>query len=150
MNSDCLLPSRLFPARLAAWLALVAIAMLFIAPVISKSLMQAAACPHDRPPTTLNMAHMSHDEAPTAHCDVSGVHNMLIPAVAQSPMEEIACGYCQLLIHLPFVALLIAVTIRQLGLSTRPTYNHDYPCPLLFRPWSPLCARGPPVCCFSF
>lgn len=135
--------------RFAAWLALIAIAMLFIAPAISKSLMQATACPHGAP-TTLTMPHMAHGETQSTPChEAASPHNMLMPGTAQSPMEEMACGYCQLLVNLPFVALLAAAIVLLLSLATRPERPCDYACPILFRPWSPLLARGPPACCFS-
>ncbi len=43
------------------------------------------------------------------------MNHMLMTGMGQSPMEDIACGYCQLLVHFPFLILFIAAVIRQLA-----------------------------------
>ncbi|AMG65085.1 TPA: DUF2946 family protein [Providencia stuartii] len=131
--------------QFAAYLALLAVAMLFIAPLVSKSMMQMADCS-----SMENMAphvmHHSHQGALLPEeCHSNGMMNhLLMSGVGLSPMEDIACGYCQLLIHFPFIILFIAIAIRQLAtLTTRISLE---PCihPYLFRPWSLRFARAPP------
>ncbi|WP_338571501.1 DUF2946 domain-containing protein [Erwinia billingiae] len=94
------------PNRFAAWLAVVAILLLFIAPVISKSLVSDAArdsmmmpgmamehdmaMDDDMPMDGMNMATMS----PLEHARMMQHHPM-------SMMDDSACGYCVLLAHLP-------------------------------------------------
>lgn len=80
------------------------------------------------------------------HCEqnVTMVHSMMA-GHAMSPMEEIACGYCQLLIHLPFVQFVLNVLLWMMILSVH------IPLPLLailspiFRAWAPQRARAPPA-----
>ncbi|MGB9096717.1 DUF2946 domain-containing protein [Erwinia sp.] len=92
------------PNRFAAWLAVVAIMLLFIAPVISKSLASDAArhpmmmpgmdhemaMDHEMPMDGRAMAEMS----PLEHARMMQHHPM-------SMMDDSACGYCVLLAHLP-------------------------------------------------
>lgn len=46
------------------------------------------------------------------HCEqnLTMVHPMMA-GHAMSPMEEIACGYCHLLIHLPFVQFVLTIML---------------------------------------
>ncbi|WP_342754813.1 DUF2946 domain-containing protein [Pantoea sp. MBD-2R] len=86
------------PSRFAAWLGLIAILLLFIAPVISKSLttsparhamMMASHQPADHDADCV-MAEMS----PQQHARMQAHHPL-------SMMDDSACGYCVLLAHLP-------------------------------------------------
>lgn len=79
-------------------------------------------------------------------CEHSGAMNhMLMTGVGQSPMEDIACGYCQLLIHFPFLILFIAAVIRQLATLTLFIPFERCAQIWLFRPWSLHLARAPPI-----
>ncbi len=80
------------------------------------------------------------------NCDVSApMNHMLMTGIGQSPMEDIACGYCQLLIHFPFLILFIAVVIRQLAtLALFIPFERSVHI-WLFRPWSLHLARAPPI-----
>lgn len=120
--------------------------MVFIAPTISKSLMQPRACEHHQPMTMMDMPHSEHEMAEPAAC-ANGMmaHMLLMPDTGQSPMEQIACGYCQLLVHLPVILFVFAMLLRLLAHLTRWVAYPDYCHPTLFRPWSPQCARAPPV-----
>ncbi len=133
-------------------MALLSVAMLFIAPVISKSLAHHSGCVNSAISTTMpehrgmTMSEMHHDMAMPDHCEQNFimVHRMM-PGHAMSPMEEIACGYCQLLIHLPFVQFVLKVMLWLMLLCVR------IPLPLLvilspiFRAWTPQRARAPPA-----
>ncbi|WER23407.1 DUF2946 domain-containing protein [Providencia stuartii] len=132
--------------QLAAYLALLAVAMLFIAPLISKSMMQMADCSLVDSQAQHAMHHAHQGMPLPEECHASGMMNhLLMSGVGLSPMEDIACGYCQLLIHFPFIILFIAVVIRQL--LTLTIYLPLEPCVrlYLFQPWSLRFARAPPT-----
>lgn len=64
---------------------------------------------------------------------------------AMSPVEEIACGYCQLLIHLPFVLNVVTALLWLMLLYVQRSpvlYAVFLP---VIRIWAPQCARAPPV-----
>lgn len=112
------------PSRLAAWLALIALLLLFIAPVISKSLAgspagqtrgmlperdaPARASMTDMPDMTSGDArHQAMADMPASDCpgmdgDNAAVHNAGEKTHhARGLMDDSACGYCVLLAHLP-------------------------------------------------
>lgn len=113
----------LFPA----WLGILAILMLFIAPVISKSLV-AAGMPHSMMPgmsmveipmSSMNMSSMdmsSMSESDMAMPDdemtatVEPHHSMpthdMVQGMMSGDMSDAACGYCVLLVHLPLLHML--------------------------------------------
>ena len=88
--------------RLAAWLGLLAIALLFIAPAISKSLAQTHGG------SGMMMMHHQMDEGHGAMMsEAAAAHSPLSmkmdPASMHHPMsmmDDSACGYCVLLVHL--------------------------------------------------
>lgn len=107
---------HLRPNRFAAWVGVLAILMLFIAPVISKSLARTAA--HHTMANGMVMA--DHDPTMSHHAMPMGDHDPVMPAhqstmggmsaaeharmMAHHPMsmmDDNACGYCVLLAHLP-------------------------------------------------
>ncbi|EPQ4576705.1 DUF2946 family protein, partial [Klebsiella pneumoniae] len=62
---------------------------------------------------------------------------------------EIACGYCQLLIHLPFVLLVLTTLLWLLLLLVqRSPVPHTIFLPVL-RTWPPKQARAPPAVFFA-
>ncbi|ATX62681.1 DUF2946 domain-containing protein [Yersinia hibernica] len=79
-----------------AWLGIAAILMLFIAPVISTSLVPSSA------PSTLSMM-VTDDVMDMAHHDVQAAHTGQPAAHHDMVMEHAACGYCVLLTHLPLL-----------------------------------------------
>lgn len=118
------------PNRLAAWLGMFAILMLFIAPVISKSLVREGALPmagmshggHSEDHAAMMMAdkHAANaaDEQPMSMpdkhaADAADEQSMSMPGMSaaghmrmmqhhpMSMMDDSACGYCVLLAHLP-------------------------------------------------
>lgn len=84
-------------------IALLAMLMLFIAPVISKSLEHRRAA-------EIN----SHAEHHMTHADgmmmemgsMMPAASHLLPGAGASLMDDIACGYCQLLLHVPLIVWL--------------------------------------------
>lgn len=130
--------------RIAAWLALLSIAMLFVAPLISKSLAHHETCQHEM--FSMIMSGMQHDMPMAEHCHGdAGMNQRMLSGHGMSPVEEIACGYCQLLIHLPFDLLILAVLILLILLlfcSPLPQQPPFFP---LFRAWTPQRARAPPA-----
>ncbi|MEI9749087.1 DUF2946 domain-containing protein [Moellerella wisconsensis] len=133
---------------IAAWLALFSVIMLFVAPVISKSLMQNTACSHHQPFVAMHNMSMHHDMAQGEHenChELKTIHTILMSNIGQSPMEDIACGYCQLLICLPFILFFLAIFLWLLIICTRVECFDNYHYPVISRrPWSLQFARAPP------
>ncbi|OKP48834.1 hypothetical protein A8A12_21700 [Serratia marcescens] len=126
---------RQLQQRFAACIAIMAVLLLFVAPVVSKSLMH-----HQM------MSGMAQPAATMPH----EMHGMVMPAAEHAghhgmdPAEMIFCGYCELLIHVP---LLLWVFVPLLWLMARierlPCAPRIVPPPirrLALRP-SP---RGPP------
>lgn len=160
-------------SRFPACLALLAMLLLFIAPVISKSLMaqhdhasmmmmmpvsatmdvptadraghQHACAPHPHSPAATHAHHpvaQPSAAAPSANVTWPKHHHM-------SMMDDSACGYCVLLIHLPLdsVQLPQLWTLLQAAIPAIPLQLQPYVAswiPIWFRP------RGPPVNAFSF
>ncbi|WP_319928969.1 DUF2946 domain-containing protein [Xenorhabdus santafensis] len=92
---------RLSIRRTPAFIALLSILMLFIAPVVSKTL------EHHRDSIKSEINHsMSMSDMPNQHHQLSS-HTMNHHGVDHTHtglMDDIACGYCQLLINLPLLA----------------------------------------------
>ncbi|AUX92241.1 DUF2946 family protein [Mixta gaviniae] len=176
-------------SRLPAWLALLAMLLLFVAPVISKSLMaqrgygeammyhgpgmmmmhgdgmmmhgNGEAMAHDD--TAITTPHVAAvtthgDAAITAHNDAAitqhgaaRVSSFAPPLQKHHPMsmmDDSACGYCVLLIHLSLdsVRLPELWTLLQAAIPAAPLQLQPFVAswtPLWFRP------RGPPVNAFS-
>ncbi|MCU5771936.1 DUF2946 domain-containing protein [Erwiniaceae bacterium BAC15a-03b] len=84
-------------SRLPAWLGLFAMLLLFIAPVISKSLAQARG--GEMPMMMSHHGEMAMADMP--HTMASADPSMSAPHHPMSMMDDSACGYCVLLIHLP-------------------------------------------------
>ncbi|MEH0834560.1 DUF2946 domain-containing protein [Pectobacterium cacticida] len=132
---------------IASWLALLAIAMLFVAPVISKAITrQTAACQPSSAIVSMHTPDKHHAMMGALPCEgtFSQVHQMM-PGHAMSPMEEIACGYCQLLVHLPFVQLILAVLLWLLLRFIIRFRLIPIVCTPIYRAWSPQRARAPPA-----
>lgn len=129
-----------------AWLGIVAILMLFIAPVVSKSLVSAGVLHSmmpgmSMPGMDMSSMDMSEDEMPPAmerendaHADS---HHSMTPhdmgqGMMSGDMSDAACGYCVLLVHLPLLHLL-ALTILwssdiQSDAPPSSVFQHDIPC----------------------
>lgn len=136
--------TRTYP--IAAWLALLAIAMLFVAPIISKSIARQAACQHSSAISSMPMPGMHHDMPMPTRCEeTAAMDHQMMSGQAMSPMEEIACGYCQLLVHLPFIQLMLAMLLWLLLLFVVSTPLIPIACAPIFRAWTPQRARAPPA-----
>ncbi|WP_099134012.1 DUF2946 domain-containing protein [Xenorhabdus ehlersii] len=86
---------RFSQSRTPAIIALLAILMLFIAPVVSKTL------EHHREGIRSEINHcMSVSDMPSTHT----MNHHGVDHVHMGLMDDIACGYCQLLINLPLLA----------------------------------------------
>ena len=130
--------------------------MLFIAPVVSKSLAHQTVCQRTTATTVMsmpdtdrgmaiNMSEMHHDMVTPAGCEkAAAMEHQMRSGKAMSPMEEIACGYCQLLIHLPFVEFLLTVLLWLMLLCTRRAPVLQIIFTPIFRAWAPQRARAPP------
>ncbi|MTB66427.1 DUF2946 domain-containing protein [Providencia sp. wls1943] len=132
--------------QFAAYLALLAVAMLFVAPLISKSMSHMNDCSMGHGEMAEHSMLQHHEMPLSEHCEDGGAMNhMLMTGVGQSPMEDIACGYCQLLVHFPFLILFVAAVLRQL--ATLAIFVPFERCIQLriFRPWSLQLARAPPT-----
>lgn len=90
--------SSLFSLSRHKWpsaIALLAMLMLFIAPVISKSL------EHQR--VTEISSHAHHHVVMDMGSMEMPASTYLMPGMGASVMDDIACGYCQLLLHIPLI-----------------------------------------------
>ena len=130
---------------IAAWLALISIAMLFVAPVISKSISHQTFCEHHNV-TVMNMSDMHHRAIMSEPCQtMPDMGHRMMSEQAMSPMEVIACGYCDLLIHLPFVLVILTTLLcLLLPLVKWPPVPNAVFLPVL-RTWPPQQARAPPA-----
>ncbi|HDE1982245.1 TPA: DUF2946 domain-containing protein [Klebsiella quasipneumoniae] len=128
-------------------MALLSVAMLFIAPVISKSLVHHSDCVSSAI-TTAMPEH--HGMAMPEHCEqnLTMVHPMMA-GHAMSPMEEIACGYCHLLIHLPFVQFVLTIMLWLMLLCVHLSLPLQAIFSPIFRAWAPQRARAPPAAFLS-
>ena len=119
--------------------------MLFIAPLISKSMEQMNSCADNHSQMVGHSMHQHQGLPLSENCESAAMMNhMLMTGIGQSPMEDIACGYCQLLVHFPFLILFVAIVIRLLVTLIRFI---SFECCVqlwVFRPWSLRLARAPP------
>ncbi len=86
-------------------IALLAMLMLFIAPVISKSLEHRRAAEKSGHAEHHMMAHASGMMMDMGPMEMPSSSHLL-PGVGASLMDDIACGYCQLLLHVPLIVWL--------------------------------------------
>ncbi|KER02903.1 Protein of unknown function (DUF2946) [Photorhabdus temperata subsp. temperata Meg1] len=105
-------------SRLSAWLGIFAILMLFIAPVISRSLEHARIGEsHSSRVADCHTVMSSDDDMPKdmSHSDISsasqstnhhdGMQMGMHSGGGMSMLDDIACGYCVFLIHVPMLDL---------------------------------------------
>lgn len=112
----------------AACLALLAVLLLFVAPVISKGRTDPMPLPQTR-----EMAMNHHSATHAAH-----------DHAAMMQEEGFACGYCELLVHVPFIVGIFTPTVWLTVLLARaPPLPHIIPprCSQLDTPYRP---RAPP------
>ncbi|MBS0881427.1 DUF2946 domain-containing protein [Pantoea sp. JGM49] len=83
--------------RLTACIAILAVLLLFVAPIVSKSLMERQSRMMDMP------SHGMTSEMSMHHHEM--MMDMAMPGMDHHMMEdgEFACGYCDLLVHVPLM-----------------------------------------------
>jgi len=129
-------------SRLPAWLGLLAILLLFIAPVISKSLAHARGA---EMPMMMMMSH--HGEMAMAEMPQQMTSTELSQPMRghhMSMMDDSACGYCVLLIHLPLNLNNLPSLWSMLQAASRPV---AHPAPLHIAIFVPIHfrSRAPPL-----
>ena len=118
-----------------AWLGMVAILMLFIAPVISKSLVAEGARHRMMPGMMMSDMDMNMPDAEMADMNMSGHHPSpveqcqkqtcksapqdTVNALLSGDMSDAACGYCVLLVQLPVLGLQGLPMLWSLDFSSR-------------------------------
>lgn len=148
--------------RVGIFLALLAIFMLFVAPAVSKALVrQGLMMPETGNMLMPGMAMVQHEPAMahkhagehhgmhhassrknTAYHDV--VHNDTTTPQANW-MDDAACGYCQLLLHMPLI-FWVATLLLWCLITLRRTPAVVQVCVLALRGlFRPFLARAPPV-----
>ncbi|MFS7220456.1 DUF2946 domain-containing protein [Rahnella inusitata] len=118
--------------RFPAWLGILAILMLFIAPVVSKSLVAGGAqhvmmsgmvmSDMDMPEGEMADMDMSDHDASAAHCQkptCQSVPQDIAKMMMFGDMSDAACGYCVLLVHLPMLDLQAMPMLWWPGFSAR-------------------------------
>ncbi|WP_274382155.1 DUF2946 domain-containing protein [Photorhabdus bodei] len=119
-------------SRLPAWLGIFAVLMLFIAPVISRSLEHARIGEaHSSRVVDCHRVMSSDGDMPwnMSHSDVSFASyvtnhhdgmQMGMHGGGMSMLEDIACGYCVFLIHIPMLDLANTPLFWSTSLTSRP------------------------------
>jgi hypothetical protein len=83
--------------RLTACVAIVAVLLLFVAPIVSKTLMERQSQMMAMPQHSMMDHSMSHHDMMMADMSMPGMsHHMMDDG-------EFACGYCDLLVHVPLL-----------------------------------------------
>ncbi|WP_226568665.1 DUF2946 domain-containing protein [Mangrovibacter yixingensis] len=148
--------------RVGVLLALLAIFMLFVAPIVSKTLVrQGLMMPEmgNMLMPGMAMAHSAHElshehagEHPLLHQplsqDTSPEHRVGAGSVAAqqaSWMDDAACGYCQLLLHMPLIFWVAALILWCLITLRRIPAFVQTSTPAFSGWFRPFLARAPPV-----
>lgn len=125
--------------RTATWLALFAILLILVAPLISVSLQQDPMSA---------MPGMHHEMSMPMHHDMSS--QPVTPPQTSLPVDHAeACGYCVLLAHVPGLMLLVALLVIGRALRIRLTPARPVVKQWHFFPWLCPDTRAPPHFCFS-
>ncbi len=129
--------------------------MLFVAPVVSKSL----ASQHANMPCAVDsvamqdmpaMHHAMPGKENAGKCEVhQGTPHHLLPSAGSSPMEDIACGYCQLLIHLPLIQNVFTPFVWLIEFVSQAPFLPVILSPLLCVCYCEYQPRAPPNHCYQ-
>ncbi len=144
--------------RFPAWLGILAILMLFIAPVVSKSLV-AEGAQHvmmsgmvmsnmDMPESEMAGMDMSDHEASATHCQKPTCHSApqdIAKMMMFGDMSDAACGYCVLLVHLPMLDLQAMPMLWSLDFASRAPPCKDIQRLIPSRFFTDSQPRAPPV-----
>ncbi len=128
--------------RAASWLALFAILLILVAPLISVSLQKDPMSAMPGMHHTMGMPMHDHEASPSELHSSDSSHSM--------PVDHAeACGYCVLLAHVPGLLFLIVLLLLGHVLRMRQAIRRQRVRPWIFFPW--LCpeTRAPPYFCFS-
>ncbi|WP_455819838.1 DUF2946 domain-containing protein [Pseudomonas cerasi] len=153
---------RLSQRRMPAFIAILAILLLFIAPDVSKSLAHQPVSASDSAVSEVHaaMASMHHEDMNGMMMDTQHSPQLPIAATPQSAhtmpgemgiMDDFACGYCQLLVHFPILLIIFIPLIWILFRLTlqMPASPYQSWCPSAFFPGISQ-PRAPPVFPSSF
>ena len=122
--------------RFTACIAILAVLLLFFAPIVSKNLAER----HDRMMMTHDMSAM-HTDMPTLR------HHSAMPKSEHNvKMDEgFACGYCELLVHVPLMLWVFVASTWLMLIVSRAPPVYVVAQPLLKRVTGNHCPRAPPV-----
>lgn len=129
--------------RAAAGLALFAILLILVAPLISVSLQQDPMSAMPGMHHAGSMPMHEHDVA-----SMAGSHQQNAPSSLPVDHAE-ACGYCVLLAHVPGLIFLVLLLLLGHVLRIRHTISRQRVRPWLFFPWLCPDTRAPPHLRFS-
>lgn len=118
--------------RLTACLAILAVLLLFVAPVVSKSLIEQQRVSQPAPA----MMEMDHHQM-MEHAMPGMMHH-------DADDGELACGYCDLLVHVPLMIWVFIPFIWLMLLHSRAPPLPRRPAPVIRRRVAIPRPRGPP------
>ncbi|MBK0095744.1 DUF2946 domain-containing protein [Erwinia sp. S63] len=124
--------------RLTACIAILAVLLLFVAPIVSKTLMERQSRMMDMPAHSMTSEMSMHHEM---------MMDMAMPGMDHHMMEdgEFACGYCDLLVHVPLMMWVFIPFIWLIMMSCRAPPLPRLQAPVLRR-FSPTNRpRAPPA-----
>jgi hypothetical protein len=127
--------------QLTACIAILAVLLLFVAPVVSKNLAER----HDKMVMTHDMSAM--------RADMSMMHHHTDMPMSDHAMtidESFACGYCDLLVHVPLMLWVFVTLIWLMLVISRAPPTPALVQPLLRRVTGIHRPRAPPHSAFNF
>ncbi|MBT0727476.1 DUF2946 domain-containing protein [Rosenbergiella australiborealis] len=126
--------------RLIATLALLSMLLLFIAPLVSLALFLSHS---DRVPYTSQSCPLSMNDGAMSE---EMMHHMTPQKKGEHSSVEsgLLCGYCELLIHFPFLVSLAAAILWFITALSRVTPRIPYQTIILIPFYPPQLSRGPP------
>jgi len=156
--------SSTFRQRLTACIAILAVLLLFIAPVVSKTLMEprpqnrhSAHPDHQIVTSQPQIKHAGmHNHQPVTsqpqseHSGMSGHQMMAMDSTMPGMMHhdalsgEFACGYCELLVHVPLMMWIFIPFIWLMLLISRAPPLPPHAPPVIRRRVTIPCPRAPP------
>lgn len=147
--------------RFPAWLGMLAILMLFVAPLVSKTLVaQGVAMPMMPMMAGIEMSDRASSIDNPATDDISamampdrasddGRHSLSSASIHTTmpvgDMMDAACGYCVLLMHLPLMVMLALTVLWSRATVVRPAPPRAVACPYFAPIFNDSRPRAPPV-----
>ncbi|MFV9688139.1 DUF2946 domain-containing protein [Pantoea sp. KXB45] len=130
------MPRSSLRQRLTACIAILAVLLLFVAPMISKNLAAHHAMMADMP----GMSAMSAEMSMMHH------HGEMTSAAPETGVMSFACGYCDLLVHVPLLLWIFIPFIWWMCLISRAPPAPSPAVPRRRRQWRLNRPRAPPFC----